>query len=70
MTERLLTARELAELLGFAAGTVVDWADAGAVPAFKVGGQAQVPESEVLAWLEQRRLDRPQSQFLTSLSQS
>jgi len=56
VTERLLTARELAALLGFAAGTVVDWAEAGKLPAFKLGGRLRFRESEVLAWLEERRL--------------
>jgi nitrogen PTS system EIIA component len=55
-TERLLTARELAELLGFAAGTIVDWAERGELPAFKVGGRLRFRESEVLEWLEGRRL--------------
>lgn len=55
MTERLLTARELAELLGFAAGTIVDWAEAGKVPAFKVGGRLRFRLSEVEAWLEAQR---------------
>jgi excisionase family DNA binding protein len=53
--ERLLTARELAELLGFQAGTIVDWAEAGTVPAFKIGGRLRFRESEVLAWLEEHR---------------
>jgi excisionase family DNA binding protein len=55
VTERLLTARELAELLGFAAGTIVDWAEAGKVPAFKVGGRLRFRLSEVEAWLEAQR---------------
>lgn len=54
--ERLLTARELAALLGFAAGTVVDWAERGDLPAFKVGGRLRFRESEVLEWLEGRRV--------------
>jgi excisionase family DNA binding protein len=56
VTERLLTARELAELLGFTAGTIVDWSEAGALPGFKLGGRLRFRESEVLAWLEERRL--------------
>jgi PTS system nitrogen regulatory IIA component len=56
VNERLLTARELGELLGFAAGTIVDWAERGDVPAFKVGGRLRFRESEVLEWLERRRL--------------
>jgi PTS system nitrogen regulatory IIA component len=56
VTERLLTARELAELLGFQAGTVVDWAERGDVPAFKIGGRLRFRESEVLKWLGAQRL--------------
>jgi excisionase family DNA binding protein len=57
VSERLLTARELADLLGFAAGTVVDWAERGDVPAFKVGGRLRFRESEVLGWLEGQRMN-------------
>ena len=56
VSERLLTARELGELLGFAAGTIVDWAEAGRIPAFKVGGRLRFRLSEVEAWLEGRRV--------------
>jgi excisionase family DNA binding protein len=55
VTERLLTARELAELLGFAAGTIVDWAERDELPAFKVGGRLRFRESEVSSWLETQR---------------
>jgi excisionase family DNA binding protein len=55
VTERLVTARELAELLGFSASTIVDWAEAGGLPAFKIGGRLRFRESEVLAWLETKR---------------
>ena len=57
MSDQLLTAREVADLLGFAADTIVDWAEAGTVPAFKVGGRLRFRESEVLGWLETRRLN-------------
>jgi excisionase family DNA binding protein len=56
VTERLLTSSELADLLGFAAGTVVDWAEAGKLPCFKIGGRLRFRESEVLEWLEARRV--------------
>jgi excisionase family DNA binding protein len=56
VSERLLTASELAELLGFAAGTIVDWAEQGRVPAFKIGGRLRFRESEVLVWLEEQRI--------------
>jgi len=55
VTERLLTARELGELLGFAAGTIVDWAEAGRLPCFKIGGRLRFRASEVEAWLEESR---------------
>ena len=55
MTERLLTAVELGELLGFQSGTIQDWAEAGTVPAFKIGGRLRFRESEVLDWLETKR---------------
>jgi excisionase family DNA binding protein len=55
VSERLLTARELAELLGFASGTIVDWSERGQIPSFKVGGRLRFRESEVLDWLEDRR---------------
>lgn len=53
--ERLLTARELGDLLGFQAGTIVDWAEAGKVPAFRIGGRLRFRLSEVEAWLETKR---------------
>jgi excisionase family DNA binding protein len=55
VTERLLCARQLGELLGFSAATIVDWAEADKVPAFKIGGRLRFRESEVLAWLETKR---------------
>jgi nitrogen PTS system EIIA component len=58
VTERLLTAAELAELLNFSAGTIVDWAERGTIPAFKLGGRLRFRESEVLEWLEQRRVQK------------
>jgi excisionase family DNA binding protein len=55
VTERLLTARELGQLLGFSAATIVDWSEGGKLPAFKIGGRLRFRESEVEAWLEERR---------------
>jgi PTS system nitrogen regulatory IIA component len=56
VSDRLLTSAELAELLGFAAGTIVDWAERGTIPAFKLGGRLRFRESEVLDWLEAQRV--------------
>lgn len=58
MIEPLLTAAELAEILGFSAGTVVDWSERGELPSFKLGGKLRFRESEVEAWLEARRTGR------------
>jgi excisionase family DNA binding protein len=55
VTESLLTARQIAELLGFAPGTIVDWAEAGKLPHFRIGGRLRFRESEIVEWLEQRR---------------
>lgn len=56
MTDRLLTAAEVAEILGFSPATIVDWAQAGTIPAFKVGGRLRFSETEVLDWLDDRRM--------------
>lgn len=56
--ERLLTARELADLLGFSASTVVDWSERGEIPSFKIGGRLRFRESEVIEWLERQRKGR------------
>lgn len=55
MIEPLYSAAEIAEALGFSAGTVVDWAERDELPSFKLGGRLRFRESEVLAWLEERR---------------
>ncbi len=57
MSEPLLTARGLADLLGFSAATVVDWSERGEIPGFKIGGRLRFRESEVLDWLEGRRVN-------------
>jgi excisionase family DNA binding protein len=51
----MLTTAELAELLGFSPGTIVDWSEEGKLPSFKVGGRLRFRESEVAGWLEERR---------------
>lgn len=56
MIEPLLTARELAELLGLSASTVLDWFEAGRLPGFKLGRAVRFRESEVEAWLEAQRV--------------
>ncbi len=56
MSDRLLTARELGELLGLSSGTILDWWEAERLPGFKLGGRAvRFRASEVEAWLEKQR---------------
>jgi excisionase family DNA binding protein len=55
VTERLVTAAELGQLLGFSAATIVDWFERGEIPGFKLGGRLRFRESEVLQWLEGKR---------------
>jgi excisionase family DNA binding protein len=57
VTERLLTARELAELLGFSAATIVDWSEGPEpkLPGFRIGGRLRFRLSEVEAVLESWR---------------
>jgi hypothetical protein len=51
LPERLLTAREVARLLSFQAGTIVDWTERDEIPAFT----AAVRDSEVVEALKGRR---------------
>lgn len=59
MTEPLLKAREVAELLGVSADWVLDKWQAGELPGFRLGDRPPAPVrfrlSEVEAWLEARR---------------
>jgi excisionase family DNA binding protein len=55
VTERLLTAVEVAELLGFSSATIQDWSEQGKLPGFRLGGRLRFRESEVLAVLEAAR---------------
>jgi excisionase family DNA binding protein len=70
MIERLLNAHELADLLGFSASTIVDWAERGDLPSFKMGGRLRFRESESLAWIESKRKHSspPPSNRLTLVS--
>jgi excisionase family DNA binding protein len=53
--EPLLTASEVAEVIGFQAGTIVDWAERGELPHFKIGGRLRFRQTDVHKWLEERR---------------
>jgi excisionase family DNA binding protein len=55
MSDQLLRAVDVAELLGLSPATVLDWFESEKLPGFKVGRAVRFRESEVLAWLEARR---------------
>jgi excisionase family DNA binding protein len=55
MSDRLLTASELAEHLALSTSTVLDWFEAGRLPGFKLGRVVRFRESEVREWLEMHR---------------
>lgn len=55
-TDRLLTARQVAEYLGYAPATVLDKWERGELPGFRLSSRAvRFRESEIEAWLESRR---------------
>jgi excisionase family DNA binding protein len=58
VSERLLRARDVAELLGLEVGTVLDYFERGELPGFRLGGPVGRPVrfrlSEIEEWLETR----------------
>jgi excisionase family DNA binding protein len=60
VTDRLLRAREVAELVGLSTSTVLDWWQDGRLPGFRLSSRAvRFRESEILEWIEARR-QRPE----------
>lgn len=60
MSERLLRAREVAELLGISPSTVLDWWEAGRLPGYRLGEKGapvRFRESDLLAWLDGCRVE-------------
>jgi excisionase family DNA binding protein len=72
MTERLLTAREAASILGVATGTLLDWFEVGRVPGFKLGDGKAAPvrfrASELERWIEECRRGPTPSQRLQAMA--
>ena len=55
--EPLLRARDVADILGVSANTVLDWAESGRLPSFKLGaltgnGPRRFRRSEIADWIE------------------
>jgi excisionase family DNA binding protein len=65
MSERLLRARDVADLLGVSPSTVLDWWEDGRLPGFRLSSRAvRFRESEVLAWLEAKHEGKTQESFV------
>lgn len=55
-TDRMLTAAEVAGLLGVSIKTVLNWHERGKLPSYKLGRAVRFRESEILAWLAAQRV--------------
>jgi excisionase family DNA binding protein len=57
VSERYITANDVAELLGLTPRTILQWRKTRGLPGFKLGvdGPVRFRESEVLAWVESQR---------------
>ena len=53
--ESMLTARQVAELLGVHENWVYDHAASGDLPSYKIGGTRRFDPEELDAWIEQQR---------------
>jgi excisionase family DNA binding protein len=53
--EPLLTARDVAELLALSPHTILDKAEAGELPSFKLGHAVRFRQSEIATWIETQR---------------
>lgn len=49
MTERLVTARELGDLLGLKPGTILDKWERGEIPGYRIGRAVRFDPDEILA---------------------
>jgi excisionase family DNA binding protein len=59
MADRLLTARDIADLLGVSAETILRWTRRGELPAFRLpSGAIRYREAELEGWLEERATPR------------
>jgi predicted DNA-binding transcriptional regulator AlpA len=56
LSERLLTARDVADWLGFAPGTIPNWWERDELPGFRLpNGRVRFRRGDVEAWLEEGR---------------
>jgi excisionase family DNA binding protein len=49
---KMLTCKEVAQLLQVKLGTVYAWAEQGLIPSLKLNGLLRFEEGEVIAWIQ------------------
>lgn len=54
----MLTAREVADQLGFCTDTILRWVDRGDFPAYRLGRALRFHQDDVDAWIEERATPR------------
>jgi excisionase family DNA binding protein len=60
--ESMMTARQVAELLGVHENWVYDHAASGALPSYKIGGARRFDAEELRAWIGDHRAAEPRRQ--------
>lgn len=53
-TDKLVTARDVADQLGVRVATVYAWADVGTLPSYRVGRLLRFSKTDIDAWLRSR----------------
>lgn len=49
---KLLTVKEVSEILSIAPQTLYQWAELGKIPSYKLNGCLRFDEADIMAWLE------------------
>ena len=53
---KLLTAKEIAEIIRCSVSAVYEWSKSGKIPVYKVNGLLRFEEKEILEWIKAGRL--------------
>ena len=57
---KLLTVKEVSEIISAKRTTVYEWAEMGKIPCLKINGLLRFLEEDVLAWIKDCKLDSDQ----------
>lgn len=55
---KILTCKQVADLVQAKPSTVYAWAEQGLVPSFKINGLLRFDEKEILDWINRRKKER------------